>query len=107
MKSIRSETIRLLALAAAAASPCAMAAEPHWYLGGNIGQSRSHFDEAGITRSLQGPTLTTTSITSDDKDVGYKLFLGYQFHRDFALEGGYFDLGKFSFQHHHHASRER
>ena len=97
MKSICSETLSLLALAVAA-SPCATAADPHWYLGGNVGQSRSDFDEAAIARSLQGPALTTTSIANDDKDVGYKLFLGYQFHRNFAVEGGYFDLGNFSFR---------
>jgi len=96
MKSRRFETLGLLALAAAA-SPCAMAAEPHWYLGGNVGQSRSHFDEAAIARSLQGPALATTSISSDEHDLGYKLFVGYQFHRNFAVEGGYFDLGDFSF----------
>jgi OOP family OmpA-OmpF porin len=96
MKSRRSESLGLLALAVTA-SPCALAADPHWYLGGNVGQSRSHFDEAAIARTLQGPALTTTSIASDDKDLGYKLFVGYQFHRNFAVEGGYFDLGDFRF----------
>jgi OOP family OmpA-OmpF porin len=96
MKSRYCETLGVLALAAVT-SPCAMAQDPHWYLGGNVGQSRSHFDEAAIARSLQGPALATTSIQSDDTDWGYKLFVGYQFHRNFALEGGYFDLGDFSF----------
>ena len=96
MKSKRSEVLSLLALAATA-SPCAMAPQPHWYLGGNVGQWRMDFDEAAIARTLHRPTLTTTSIATDDKDVGYKLFLGYQFHRYFAVNSLFFDLGNFSF----------
>ena len=91
-----SQAVVLTALALATSS--AYAADPHWYVGGNVGQSRSHFDEAAIARTLQGPALTTTSLASDDKDLGYKLFLGYQFHRNFAVEGGYFDLGDFGFR---------
>jgi OOP family OmpA-OmpF porin len=41
--------------------------------------------------------LTTTGITRDEDDFAYKLFGGYQFNRNFALEGGYFNLGKFGF----------
>jgi OOP family OmpA-OmpF porin len=33
----------------------------------------------------------------DENDTGYKLFGGYQINRNFALEAGYFDLGKFGF----------
>jgi OOP family OmpA-OmpF porin len=38
-----------------------------------------------------------TSIDEDDRDVGYKLFGGYKFNKNFAVEGGYFNLGKFGF----------
>jgi len=97
MKSARSsETLGLLALALVA-SPYAVAADPGWYGGFNVGRSKAHLDEAGIATRLQGPALATTSISSDDRDTGYKLFGGYQFNRNFALEGGYFDLGEFSF----------
>jgi len=94
-----SRTLGLAALAAAA-SPFAVAADTGWYggYGGiSIGKSKAHIDEAGVTRRLLGPGLATTSITDDDSDIGYKLFGGYQFNRNFALEGGYFDLGKFSY----------
>lgn len=38
--------------------------------------------------------------SDDDRDHGYKLFDGYQFNPNFALESGYFDLGDFNFTAH-------
>jgi OOP family OmpA-OmpF porin len=97
MKSKRAlDALGLLAFAAIA-SPLAMAADPTWYLGGNVGQSRSHFDDAQINSRVIGPGLTTTSIDSDERDTGYKLFGGYKFNRNFGIEGGYFDLGTFGY----------
>lgn len=94
-----SSKLGLLALAVSAC-PFVMAAEPGWYGGVGVGQSRASIDDARITSGLAGSGLATTSI--DDKnngyDTGYKLFGGYQFNRNIALEGGYFDLGKFSFK---------
>ncbi|MGA7965050.1 MAG: OmpA family protein [Gammaproteobacteria bacterium] len=79
------------------ASPYAMANDSGWYIGGNVGQSRSTIDDARITNSLLGAGFTTTGIRHNEHDLGYKLFAGYQFGKYFALEGGYFDLGKFDF----------
>jgi OOP family OmpA-OmpF porin len=64
-----------------------------WYLGGNIGQSRAKIDDASISAGLPG----TTSISDNDSDTAYKLFGGYQFNKNFALEGGYFNLGQFGY----------
>lgn len=55
------------------------------YLGAGVGQSNSEFDTTGFAGNV------------DDKDIGWKLFVGYQFSRYFAVEGGYYDLGKTSF----------
>jgi OOP family OmpA-OmpF porin len=97
MKFIKtSGTLGLVALAAIA-SPFAMADDSSWYLGGNAGQSRAKIDDPRITSGLLAEGFTTTSITDDNHDTGYKLFGGYQFNRNFSLEGGYFDLGKFDF----------
>jgi len=68
-----------------------------WYGGLNVGQSRAEIDDARITSNLLAGGLRTTSISDDDRDFGYKVFGGYKFNRFFAVEGGYFDLGKFSF----------
>lgn len=77
--------------------PFAMADDSGWYAGGNVGQSRAKIDDARITSNLLGAGFTTASITDDNRDTGYKIFGGYQFNRNIALEGGYFDLGKFGF----------
>ena len=52
------------------------------YVGGEIGQGEQKFDcnQFGAT-------------TCDKKDTAYRLFAGYQFHRMFAVEGGYASLG--------------
>ena len=97
MKVIRaSVTLGLVALTAVAA-PFAMADDSGLYVGGNIGQSRATIDEERITNSLTGAGFTTTGFEDDNRDLGYKLFGGYQFNKYFALEAGYFDLGKFDF----------
>jgi len=89
-------TLGLLALAATA-SPFAVAADSGWYGGINIGQSDAKIDDARITSNLLGAGFATASINDDDRDTGFKIFAGYKLNRNFALEGGYFDLGRFSF----------
>ena len=92
-----SGTLGLVALAAIV-SPYAMADEPAgWYGGISVGQSRAKIDDGRIISGLLGGGLATTSITDDNRDTGYKLYGGYQFNKNFALEGGYFDLGRFGF----------
>jgi len=91
-----SGTIGLVALALLA-SPYAMADDTGWYGGISIGQSKAKIDDARIAGNLLGSGLSTSSITNDDSDTGYKIFAGYKFNKNFALEGGYFDLGKFGF----------
>ncbi|MDR0480377.1 MAG: outer membrane beta-barrel protein, partial [Gallionellaceae bacterium] len=68
----------------------------NFYVLGSIGQSKikglGSADE--YTAELTGAGLTGVSASVDDSDTAYKLQLGYQFNKYFALEGGYFDLGK-------------
>ena len=97
MKLARTTGQLSLVALAAAACPFAMAQDSGWYGGASVGQSRAAIDDAGITRGLLGSGLTTTSIDDTNRDNGYKIFGGYQFNRNFSLEGGYFDLGKFGF----------
>lgn len=75
----------------------AMADDSGWYGGASIGQSTAKIDDDRINRSLLASGISATVISDDDSDIGYKLFGGYQFNRNFSLEGGYFDLGKMGF----------
>ena len=77
-------------------SPFVMADDSGWYVGANVGQSKAKIDDARITNNLLGVGFAS-SIVDDNRDTGYKLFGGYKFNKNFALEGGYFDLGKFGF----------
>jgi len=85
------------ALFCAVAGAANAADDGGWYGGLNVGQSRAEIDDARIASNLLAGGLRTTSISDDDRDFGYKVFGGYKFNRFFAVEGGYFDLGKFSF----------
>jgi OOP family OmpA-OmpF porin len=74
---------------------------PDWansavYIGASVGQSKSHQDDQGIARALTGST-TLNTFSNDTKDRGFKIFVGKQLNKYFAIEGGYFDLGKFDF----------
>lgn len=88
-----------LTLVALAVSACtlALAEEPGWYGGLNAGQSNATIDEANIRAGLLQRGFGTSSMKLDGQSTGYKLFGGYKLNKNFALEGGYFDLGTFGF----------
>lgn len=88
--------LSLLTLALMAA-PYVLAAEPGWYVGGNIGQTRATIDNERITSGLLGSGLTAGPIDEHDRDRGAKLFGGYQLSQNFSVEAGYFDLGHMGF----------
>jgi OOP family OmpA-OmpF porin len=75
----------------------ALAQDSYYYGGLSLGQSRARIDEERITGGLLSRGLTTTGFERDEKGVAFRVFGGYQFNRYFALEGGYFNLGKFGF----------
>lgn len=91
-----SGTLGLAALAAIT-STYATAEEAGWYMGASGGPSKATIDDARINSSLIGGGFQSSTIADDNRSTGYKLFGGYQFTPNFALEGGYFDLGKFGF----------
>jgi OOP family OmpA-OmpF porin len=80
------------------ATPWAQADEnTSWYMGASAGPTQARIDDAHILQNLGTVGLGNASISDADRDNGYKVFGGYQFNRNFALEGSYFDLGKFGF----------
>ena len=92
-----STTLALLALATVASS-----SEPTqdsgWYIGANAGQTRANIDDRRIAGNLMASGLSTTMLTDYDRHFGLELFGGYQVNRYFALEGGYYDLGRFGYR---------
>ena len=88
-----------LAILATLASPYAMADDNDagWYFGVNAGRSKAKIDDTSIINSLTGSGLTAAAIVDEDVSHGHKIFGGYQFNKNLAVEGGYFDLGKFGY----------
>ena len=82
---------------AAMASPLALADSTGWYGGASVGPSKATIDNDRISSSLLSNGFSAVAIDDDRRSTGYKIFGGYQFHPNLALEGGYFDLGKFGF----------
>lgn len=67
------------------------------YIGGNIGRTSARIDAPNTLGAFVGPGYTVNSAVEDNRDTGYKLYGGYRFHRNFAVEAGWFDLGKFDY----------
>src|ERR1700722_13708573 len=78
-------------------TPSAFAEDAGWYTGFSVGQSRAKIDDTRIADGLLDDGFSMTSISDDDRHFGFKGFGGYEFNRYFALESGYFNLGKFGF----------
>ncbi len=89
--------LALAALAALCASPASAQADSYYYLGLSGGQSRGQIDEGRISNNLIGPGLTLNSINSQERDITWKAFGGYQLNRFLAVEAGFFSLGSFDF----------
>lgn len=86
-----------LAALAAFASPAVMAQEAGWYGGANAGRSSATIDDERINGGLINRGFRSSTIVDDDRSTGFKVFGGYQLNKNFAVEGGYFDLGKFGY----------
>ena len=70
-----------------------------WYIGLGVGYSYANIPEQtvdGLNSSLLAavPGAAFSVVNKDKRSTGTKLFLGYDFNRYFAAEGGYAYLGK-------------
>ena len=91
--------ICLAAFGLAAGTPALaqMKKDAGWYIGAGVGSTKTDIDNAGINASLIGIGFASAATASDERDTGWKLFAGYQFNPNFAVELGYADLGRYSF----------
>lgn len=70
-------------------------ADSGWVAGMNIGQSVANIDDIQIRSRLAAAGLTAPLWETEDNSTAFKIFAGYKFNKNFAIEGGYFDLGQF------------
>ena len=73
--------------------------ESGWYIGGNVGQSRARLNEQKIADDIIPSSYSNTYLDHNTIDGGYKVYGGYEINPHIAIEGGYFDLGEFQFNH--------
>jgi OmpA-OmpF porin, OOP family len=73
------------ALALTAAMAAQADVQPGFYAGASIG-----------TTKLTDDGLESSAFDVDDSDTGFKIFGGYSFNNNFAVELSYFDLGEVS-----------
>ena len=67
------------------------------YGGINVGRSRATIDDARISGNLVNNGFAVNSLADDDRSTGFKAFGGYQFDKNFSMEGGVFSLGRFGY----------
>jgi len=91
-----STVLGVVALTTFAVAP-AQAQDTGWYVGAGAGRSAVTIDDARISSGLIPQGLGTPTIDNHDRDNGYKVFGGYQLTPNFAVEGGYVDLGHFGY----------
>ena len=69
----------------------------YYYVGVGVGQTRGSLDTQRISDSVATPiggAFTSQTLSGDRRDIGYKVFGGYQMNPWLGVELGYFDLGK-------------
>lgn len=96
-RNARTSLLALAALASAGLHAQEPAMNTGLYMGISAGESKAHLDNALISQNLLGSGPTVNPVTSDQKGTGYKAFVGFPMNSNWAVETGYFDLGRFGF----------
>jgi OmpA-OmpF porin, OOP family len=85
-----------IGLGAACASAAHAAGGPGWYGGVSLGRSVEQLGGGAIDGALANQGLASSS-SLDHHGTSYNLFAGYEINPNFAVEGGYVNLGRFDF----------
>jgi OOP family OmpA-OmpF porin len=71
----------------------AFAQDARFYVGGSFGEAEAN----GFCDDIREVVIGVGTVSScDEKDSAWKVFGGYQFNRNFAIEASYFDYGSVS-----------
>lgn len=97
LQSTTAGKLSLIALAVLGSTPVLSQDLLGPYVGGNIGRSSASFDRPANLNAFVGPGFSVNASTENNRDTAYKLYGGYRFHRNFAVEAGWFDLGHFEY----------
>ncbi|HSB95746.1 MAG TPA: outer membrane beta-barrel protein [Spongiibacteraceae bacterium] len=92
------KAIKALLFSAVALSPVIANAGSNWYGLVSVGQSTYDISKGDTDDSITDAGLTLLSSKLDDTDTGMKFQAGYQFSPNFAVEGGYVDLGRANYK---------
>jgi OOP family OmpA-OmpF porin len=90
--------VSLAALAVLLVDSSHAQSQTYYYGGFSAGQSETNLEADHITQGSMPDGATITDIKRRKRDMAYKIFGGYQFNANYAIEGGYFYLGKPHFQ---------
>lgn len=69
-------------------------ARSKWYIGASAGGTDYDISESDLDAAFAASGFTSATDI-DDSDTGYKAFVGWQFHKNFAVELGYANLGDY------------
>jgi len=93
----RGIALSLLAIGLLAPSWAVAQVSTPWYIGASAGTTQASINTTRILENLTNGGFPNASITEDNRQNAYKVFGGYQFTPNFALEGSFFELGKYGF----------
>ncbi|WP_396434587.1 OmpA family protein [Limnohabitans sp.] len=65
------------------------------YVGIGAGETTAKFDNDRVAQSLLGSGVTVDTLTEKNRADGYKAFIGIPLSPNWAVETGYFDLGRY------------
>ena len=89
--------LSLATLAFATALPINAQAEGNWYVLGATGATNTSGRKAQSDAVVSVLGVVPFTSQGDEDDQGHKLQLGYRFNPYLAVEGGYLDLGRFTY----------
>jgi OOP family OmpA-OmpF porin len=67
------------------------------YVGVSIGESKAKLDNDHAAQSRMPAGFTSEVLNEDTRGNAYKAFIGIPFSENWAMEAGYFELGRFGF----------